>query len=165
MEFWSAGSIRIFAGAGPGTSMTFIALLHGLRLVVTLGIKRLLVYGDSSAIINQVNKDWDCTKETTEAYCPKVRKLEKHFQGLEFHHVVWDLNVVVDVLAKLGFDRATVLSGIFVQELAHSSIKEETDHSSDTPMPYIEVLIINPAWTQVYIDYIKEHELHPTKLK
>jgi ribonuclease HI len=33
------------------------ALLHGLRLAVTLGIKRLLVYGDSSVVINQVNKD------------------------------------------------------------------------------------------------------------
>lgn len=68
--------------------MTFIALIHGLRLVVTLGIKCHLVYGDSSAVINHVNKDWDCTKETTDAYCAKVRKVEKHFQGLKFHHVV-----------------------------------------------------------------------------
>ena len=33
------------------------ALLHGLRVAVSLGIKRLLVYGDSSVVINQVNKD------------------------------------------------------------------------------------------------------------
>jgi len=33
------------------------ALLHGLRVVVSLGIKCLLVYGDSSVVINQVNKD------------------------------------------------------------------------------------------------------------
>jgi hypothetical protein len=32
------------------------ALLHGLRLVASLGIKRLLVYGDSAVVINQVNK-------------------------------------------------------------------------------------------------------------
>jgi hypothetical protein len=32
------------------------ALLHGLRLVSSLGIKRLLVYGDSAVVINQVNK-------------------------------------------------------------------------------------------------------------
>jgi ribonuclease HI len=31
------------------------ALLHGLRLAA-LGIKRLLVYGDSAVVINQVNK-------------------------------------------------------------------------------------------------------------
>jgi hypothetical protein len=38
--------------------------------------------------------------------CAEVRKLEKHFQGLEIHHVVRDLNVAADVLAKLGFNRA-----------------------------------------------------------
>jgi hypothetical protein len=32
------------------------ALLHGLRLVASLCIKRLLVYGDSAVVINQVNK-------------------------------------------------------------------------------------------------------------
>jgi hypothetical protein len=32
------------------------ALLHGLRLVASLGIKRLLVHGDSEVVINQVNK-------------------------------------------------------------------------------------------------------------
>jgi ribonuclease HI len=39
------------------------ALLHGLRLAASLGIKRLLVYGDSAVVINQVNKSWDHNKE------------------------------------------------------------------------------------------------------
>jgi ribonuclease HI len=39
------------------------ALLHGLRLATSLGIKRLLVYGDSAVVINQVNKSWDRNKE------------------------------------------------------------------------------------------------------
>jgi len=82
------------------------ALLHGLRVAVSLGIKRLLIYGDSSVVINQVNKDWDCTKETMDAYCEEVRKLEKHFQGHKILHVMRDLNIAADVLAKLGSDRA-----------------------------------------------------------
>src|SRR6185312_11678352 len=40
------------------------ALLHGLRLVVSLGIKRLLVYGDSLLVVQQVNKEWDINKDT-----------------------------------------------------------------------------------------------------
>jgi hypothetical protein len=48
------------------------ALIHGLRVAITLGIKRLLVYGDSAVVINQVNKDWDCTKENMGAYCAKI---------------------------------------------------------------------------------------------
>jgi hypothetical protein len=34
------------------------ALLHGLHLAASLGIKRLLVYDDSAVVINQVNKSW-----------------------------------------------------------------------------------------------------------
>jgi ribonuclease HI len=32
------------------------ACLHGMRLAVELGIKRLYVYGDSALVINQLNK-------------------------------------------------------------------------------------------------------------
>jgi ribonuclease HI len=66
------------------------ALIHGLRIVTSFRIKRLLVYGDSAVVINQVNKDWDCTKNNMDAYCAKVQKLEKNFQGLEILHVLRD---------------------------------------------------------------------------
>jgi ribonuclease HI len=45
------------------------ALLHGLCLVISLGIKRLLVYGDSLLVVQQVNKEWDCNKKTMDTYC------------------------------------------------------------------------------------------------
>jgi ribonuclease HI len=48
------------------------ALIHGLRIATSLGIKRLLVYGDSAVVINQVNKDWDCTKNNMGVYCAEV---------------------------------------------------------------------------------------------
>ena len=78
------------------------ALIHGLRIAASLGIKRLLAYGDSKVVIQQVNKDWDCTEEKMDAYCKEIRKLEAHFYDLEFHHVLRDYNVAADVLSKLG---------------------------------------------------------------
>jgi ribonuclease HI len=93
------------------------ALLHGLRLAVSLGIKRLLVYGNSAVVINQVNKSWDRNKENMDAYCLEVQKLENKFYGLEFHHIVRDNNVAADVLSKLGSTRAQVPAGVFVHEL------------------------------------------------
>ena len=56
------------------------ALIHGLRVAITLGIKRLLIYGDSAVVINQVNKDWDYTKENMGAYCAEIWKLENIFK-------------------------------------------------------------------------------------
>ena len=43
------------------------ALIHGLRIAASLGIKRLLTYRNSKDIIQQVNKDWDCTQEKMDA--------------------------------------------------------------------------------------------------
>ena len=67
-----------------------------------------------------------------DAYCVEVHKLEKHFQGLEILHVMQDLNVVADVLAKLGLDRAQVPPDVFVQELQVPSIKQEASTSTGT---------------------------------
>jgi ribonuclease HI len=83
------------------------ALLHGLLLAISLGIKRRLVYGDSAVVINKVNKSWNRNKESMDAYCLEVRKLENKFYGLEFHHVVRDNNVAADVLSKLGSRKST----------------------------------------------------------
>ena len=33
------------------------ACIHGLRIAIELGVKRLYVYGDSALVINQLNKD------------------------------------------------------------------------------------------------------------
>jgi ribonuclease HI len=48
------------------------ALIHRLWIATSLGIKWLLIYGDSAMVINQVNKDWDCTKDNMDAYCAEV---------------------------------------------------------------------------------------------
>jgi ribonuclease HI len=66
------------------------ALIHGLRIVVSLRIRRLITYGESKVIIDQVNKAYNIKKDSMNAYYTEVRKLEAHFEGLEFHHVSRD---------------------------------------------------------------------------
>jgi ribonuclease HI len=107
------------------------ALLHGLRLAASLGIKRLLVYGDSAVVINQVNKSWYRNKENMDTYYLEVRKLRNKFYGLEFHHVVRDNNVVADILLKLGSTRAQVPAGVFVHEHRVPSIPEPAPMTTD----------------------------------
>lgn len=90
------------------------ALIHGLRIAATLGIKRLLAYGNSKVVIQQVNKEWDYTQEKMDAYYKEILKLEASFYGLEFHHVIRDYNVAANILSKLGSKRALILVGVFV---------------------------------------------------
>jgi ribonuclease HI/probable phosphoglycerate mutase len=99
------------------------ALIHGFRIAVSLSIKRLLAFGDSKVVIEQVNKEWDCVKDTMDAYCAEICKLEGHFEGIEFQHVPRSNNVVADILSKLGSHRALVLADVFVQDLRKPSIK------------------------------------------
>ena len=107
------------------------ALLHGLRLAVSLGVKRLLVYGDSLLVVQQVNKEWDINKDTMDAYVEEIRKLENKFSGLEIHHVDRDNNVGADVLSKLGSTRAAISPGVFVHELHHPSVKVQNQQATD----------------------------------
>jgi ribonuclease HI len=103
------------------------ALIHGLRIAVSLEIKRLISYGDSKVVIDQVNKACDIKNETMNAYCAEVRKLEDHFEGLEFHHVSRDNNVAANVLSKLGSKCVLVPTGVFIQDMHKPSIRLLSD--------------------------------------
>jgi ribonuclease HI len=93
------------------------ALIHGLSIAVSLGIKKLMVYSDSLVVISQVNKDWDCSTDSMNKYCAAVRKLEDKLEGSESHHVERGHNAAADALSKLGSSRAQVPPGVFAQEI------------------------------------------------
>jgi ribonuclease HI len=138
------------------------ALIHGLRIAVSLRIKRLIAYGDSKVVIDQVNKACDIKKDSVNAYCAEVRKLEAHFEGLEFHHVSRDNNVSADVLSKLGSKCALVPADVFIQDLRKPSIRLLNDlemSHSDTPPPGSRDVLMAEAeddWCFDFITYIME---------
>jgi ribonuclease HI len=59
-------------------SAEYEALIHELRIAMSLGIKRLIAYNGSKVVIDQVNKVCDIKKDSIHAYCAEVRKLEAH---------------------------------------------------------------------------------------
>jgi ribonuclease HI len=136
-------------------------LLHGLRLAISLGIKRLLVYGDSLLVVQQVNKEWNCNKETMDAYVQEVRKLENKFSGLEVHHMLREHNVGADTLSKLGSTRAQVPPGVFAQELKQPSIKPSPQISTDAgpQQPDREVMTLGEDRREAFIDFIRDQRL------
>jgi hypothetical protein len=81
-------------------------------------------------VVQQVNKEWDINKDTMDAYVMETRKLENKFSWLEIHHVICDNNVGVDVLSKLGSDRANVPPGVFIQEMHHLPSRHQTQGPS-----------------------------------
>jgi ribonuclease HI len=108
------------------------ALIHGLNIAISLGIKRLMVYEDSLVVISQINKEWDCSSDSMGKYCTAVRKLEDKFEGLEFHHIERDRNTAADVLSKLGSSQIQVPPGVFIQEIPHPSISLDQAEECNT---------------------------------
>jgi ribonuclease HI len=135
------------------------ALIHGLRIAVSLGIKRLLAFGDSKVVIEQVNKEWDCVKDTMDAYCAEIRKLEGHF---EFQHVPRNNNVTTDVLSKLGSRRTLVPAGVFVQDLRKPSInlldpdnpKPPSNDQNSAPPRDVLMSEKEDDWCKPFMDFI-----------
>ena len=101
------------------------ALLLGLRVATSLGIKRVKILGDSLLVISQANKEWACNDVNMMAYCQEIRKLENNFKGLEYGHILRGRNEIADKLAKLGLSWGAIPSGVFLHRLHQSSIKKE----------------------------------------
>jgi ribonuclease HI len=138
------------------------ALIHGLRIALSLDIKRLLAIGDSNVVMEKVNKEWNYVKDTMDAYCIEIRKLEGHFEGIEFQHVPHNNKVTVDVLSKLGSRRALVPAGVFIQDLRKPSIKLldpdnlEPPSNDQNSAPPRDVLMSEKEndWRKPFIDFI-----------
>ena len=94
---WLARSRRCF-NVPPGDAVQFVpqilctdtnnaaeyeALLHGLRMAVSMGIQCLEVRGDSKLAISQINGDFDAKDPKMAAYRNAVLKMSAWFEGLE----------------------------------------------------------------------------------
>jgi ribonuclease HI len=108
--------------SASNNAVEYEALLHGLRMATTLSIRRLKVLRDSLLIVNQTNKEWSCLDDKMLLYCQELRKLENNFDGLEYMHILRGKNEIAYELAKIGFNRSMVPTGVFLQELHEPSI-------------------------------------------
>src|SRR3989337_1634051 len=102
-------------------------LLAGLRIAADLGIKKLIIKGDSQLVVRQVNKSYQCP--LMEAYVDEVRKLEERFDGLQMEHIPRAENDVADGLSKRAALKLPVEPGTFVLQLAQPSVTPSTGQS------------------------------------
>ena len=63
-----------------------------MKVAAALGVKRLIIKGDSQLLVNFSNNEYELKDEHMEAYLVEVRKIEKQFWGLELQHVTHGTN-------------------------------------------------------------------------
>nr|CAH67479.1 H0805A05.9 [Oryza sativa] len=108
-------------------------LLAGLRVAAGLGIRRLLVLGDSQLVVNQVCKEYRCSDPQMDAYVRQVRRMERHFDGIELRHVPRRDNTIADELSRLASSRAQTPPGAFEERLAQPSARPDPLGETDAP--------------------------------
>nr|CAD41709.2 OSJNBa0010D21.11 [Oryza sativa Japonica Group] len=108
-------------------------LLAGLRVAAGLGIRRLLVLGDSQLVVNQVCKEYRCSDPQMDAFVRQVRRMERHFDGIELRHVPRRDNMMVDELSRLASSRAQTPLGAFEERLAQPSARPDPLGETDAP--------------------------------
>jgi ribonuclease HI len=92
-------------------------LIFGLSAALSLGIRQLLVKGDSQLIIKQVRGECSCNEPRLVAYLLHVRKLEKDFMALELQHVPRANNSAANELSTRASTWAPVPEGVFERRL------------------------------------------------
>jgi ribonuclease HI len=93
------------------------ALIFGLSAALSLGIRHLLVKGDSQLIIKQVHGECSYNEPRLAAYLLHVRKLEKDFTALELQHAPQADNSAADDLSVKASTWAPMPKGVFERRL------------------------------------------------
>jgi ribonuclease HI len=70
----------------PATNNTteYEGLVTGLQLAKELGIRRLLIQGDSQLVAKQVQNEYDCNNDKMVEYLAEVRRMEKFSMAFRY---------------------------------------------------------------------------------
>jgi hypothetical protein len=112
--------------------------VHGLKLAKEIGIRRILCFGDSNLVVNQVSGYWDA-KDANMAYRFYVQQLCGFFEGCEFHHISRANNDEADQLSKIGSTKQAIPARVSLEIIRKPSIKPSPEsgsiHVPEDPSP------------------------------
>ncbi|XP_021802293.1 uncharacterized protein LOC110746388 [Prunus avium] len=69
------------------------ALIIGLEILKEMKATRVLVYGDSQLVINQLTGEYQCTSENLTTYCVMAHNTADKFSRISFIHVASGVNI------------------------------------------------------------------------
>jgi ribonuclease HI len=104
----------------PATNniVEYEGLVTGLQLAKDLGIRRLLIRGDSQLVAKQVQKEHDCNNEMMAEYLVEVCMMEKFFNRFEVWYVPRLDNHNADHLAWIASYRAPTPPNVIIERLS-----------------------------------------------
>ena len=78
------------------------ACTMGLQVAIDKEVKELKVYGNSVLVIYQLQGEWETRDSHLILYHKHIVDMIKHFNEINFNHLSWEENQMVDALATLA---------------------------------------------------------------
>ena len=82
----------------------YMGLLLGLHAAIKLGIKNLIIEGDSQLVINQLNGKYKCNSSNLIPLMERSKEYLSKLSNYTLNHVLRDKNSVADGLANIAMN-------------------------------------------------------------
>ena len=92
----------VYLEAATNNQAEYVGLLFGLTRAIKLGIKYLLIEGDSQLVVMQVSRTWNVRNEMLISYHTAVRNLFSKFNYIGIKYIPRAKNTIADSLADEG---------------------------------------------------------------
>ena len=93
------------------------ALLHDMKVMKELGVKRIYCYGDSDLVVQQTSGTCDANSPNMEAYRKTVDQFGGSFTGYELIYIDQRKNEEADALSRLKSKRESVPPRVFLDHI------------------------------------------------
>ena len=131
------------------------ALLAGLRLVNTLGLKNLRIYSDSQIVVKQTKGEYIAKDPQLAQYQALVQTYLTQMAEVQLLQINREDNIRADALSKLVQNSADLDSSVYFEELKAPSLTRT------------EVLCLDtlPDWRTPFMQYLQQGTLPDDKTK
>jgi len=100
VEIWSKS---VFVGKKETNNVAeYVGMIMGISHAFELGIKRLVVKGDSNLVVQQMNGKFRVNAPNMKPLYAKAQSICRKFDSIQFIHVYRHLNTRADELSNLG---------------------------------------------------------------
>jgi ribonuclease HI len=83
----------------------YTGLIMGMRLAIEIGVKHLVIAGDSNLVISQVCGDWEVKSKNLKGLHAEIRSMFKEFDFIAAKHVYREHNDYADNITNVVFDK------------------------------------------------------------
>uniref|UniRef100_A0A2N9HJY0 RNA-directed DNA polymerase n=1 Tax=Fagus sylvatica TaxID=28930 RepID=A0A2N9HJY0_FAGSY len=124
------------------------ALLAGLKLSKSMGIKALTIKSDSQLIVGQVKGEYEAKEDRMKKYLTAVKTLLTHFEKVELLQIPREDNVAADRLARLASSGIEIDGFIEIQgrPSTEEEIKRQTMLSGKSMKGFAETIQGQGLW-------------------